>query len=161
MITDNKQKPKAKDVELKHSRIELWISAISLLMSVVSLVLSIALTKSQIDLEYNQSLPNLSMSVEVAEDDTGEEILICKVKNDGGNIREAAITPHLYLTYSSMPFLGAKDEKDFALEVMDMFAPYAGNGIYYSSDVSYNPDEKSWFLNVDKARMRDAFELLF
>lgn len=49
-------------------------------------------------------------------------------------------------------FLGADDEKSIAIELMDFFSPYYGNGIYYTSTVPYNPMENNWRLTVKSSR---------
>lgn len=152
-------------VELKHSRIELVIGFVGIALSLFSLVISIraiALTKAQMDLDYNQNRPDLSMSAEiVANDECTEYMFRCKIKNDGGVIREAVIQPHLYVTFCSAPYFGAEIDKVYALEIKDAFAPYFGNGIYWGSDVYYNPDEHNWILETETDRMLGAKDLMF
>lgn len=159
------KKQKDKEVELRHSRIEHTIGIISLVLSAIAIAISIwaiNLTKTQMNLEYNQYRPILSMSAEVIQnEDPGTTMLQCEIKNDGGNIREAVITPHLFLTYAHLPNWGADYDGAYAIEIKDLFAPYYENGIYYYSGAAYRPDESNWVFAVNSERLSKAMDLHF
>lgn len=154
------------EIETKHTRIQTWFSAISLIVAIAAIVISIITSNSQIDLEYIQSLPNLSVDAKMSTDsDTGEEWLICQIINDGGNIREAELTPHLYLQYMRMPQLVETTKKRIVLEITDVFSGghyLDSKGKRYLPDaITYNAQEHSWFLEVKKDRLNEALDLLF
>lgn len=154
------------EIETKHTRIQTWFSAISLIVAIAALAISIITSNSQIDLEYIQSLPNLSVDVKMSTDsNTGKELLMCQIINDGGNIREAELTPHLYVEFMRMPQVGETTEKRIVLEITDVFR----NGVYLDSigerhmpkPITYNAQEHSWFLEVNKDRISESLDMLF
>lgn len=164
--TEEKERESKDEIEIRHSRLELIMSALSLLLSIISLLFSYFLTNRQLKMEYGQSLPNLSMSSQVVEDED-KEVMRYVIKNDGGIIREAVITPHLFLVFSNFAttdqvnagYYSIDIERSVGIEIMDAFAPYWGNGLYYFSGAYYNPDMKTWTIDIDKARLEKAYEL--
>jgi hypothetical protein len=138
----NSNNNKSEETQHKTSKIERFFSGVNLGLSLIAIVISVLalfISWSQVDLEYRLNLPNLNMDVELfLNEDTNEEILKYQIINNGGNIREATIIPHMYLTYICSPDFGAEYESSYAIELNDFFAPHYKNGIYYSSVIPYN-----------------------
>ena len=144
-------------MEKNHIRIELLLGIIGAIVAIAGLIVALNSWK----LEYNQHRPNLSITTEVVTDDnTGEEVTKCIVKNDGDTIREATITPHVYFRYLNVPDLSGDYENIFVVEITDVFATYYGNGLFGSSVVYYNPVDCNWVMEVDKAKIEYTFSML-
>lgn len=165
-MAKRKAKRKSEKTEIKHSRIQIYLNAISIILAVAAIVISITTSNSQIDLEYIQSLPNLSVNAKINTDsNTGKDHLTCQIINDGGNIREAKITPHLYLVYMRVPQLVEATENRIVFEITDVFPANPAidsNGTFYTpKSIMYNAQEHSWFLEVKKDRLTEANDLFF
>ena len=160
----NSNNNKSEETQHKTSKIERFFSGVNLGLSLIAIVISVLalfISWSQVDLEYRLNLPNLNMDVELfLNEDTNEEILKYQIINNGGNIREATIIPHMYLTYICSPDFGAEYESSYAIELNDFFAPHYKNGIYYSSVIPYNVKENSWIFDINKSRINEGLDLL-
>lgn len=155
------RKRKVEERELKFKRIELVIGIVSVLLAIATFVNSVANVDYQKKIDYNKNMPNLSMVTEiVVDDETGNETTKCVIKNDGGTIREAKMTPHLYFRYLNAPSIYAKYQDIYVVEILDMFAPWFIEDWYATRCIAYNPDDCSWVIEVDKEKIKSTWELL-
>lgn len=162
-MTQNKNKKlkkrKAEERELKFKRVEVVLGIVSAIIAIATFVNSLVNDGYQKRLDYNNNMPNLSMTTEIVVNDSGHEITKCVIRNDGGTIREAKLIPHLYYRYLNAPSIDAEYQDIYVVEILDMFSPWFLGDLYATPTVAYNPDDCTWTLEVDKERIKGTWEL--
>lgn len=140
--------------EFKYRKVEFAMNIFSVFISLIALFISInsnIISNFQADMEYKANLPNFNMSVDYSD----PEQLQCDVVNDGGNIREATIFPHMYFEMRICPNYVIK--KSYAVEISDFFANRI-LGLYISDPiVNYDANQKKWNLHIDDTKMKKDF----
>lgn len=135
------------------------ISIISLCISIVTLAVYIIgnhISKSNIDMQYALNLPNLNMNVS-----TDDNLLSCKITNNGGNIREAYLVPHMFFELRYCPNFEILDSQ--IIEINDFFRKKFSDelDLYWDSRMAYNIDDNGWMINIDQDELNESYTLLF
>ncbi len=157
----NVKKEKRKEEKKKHGKCKVTKKVKKIIIGVVIPVASVVIyffanwySKESNKIQYMLNLP--SFNINVSKDD--KDNILCHVGNEGGSIKEATLTPHMYLSMNNY-----KIDSKYTVEIKDFFGEkILTEDLYlYSAQQNFKTKTNGWDIFIDSKKEKGAYSSLF